>query len=110
MGARDYFDTREADEAGYEAEIERMEKQEMTTEHDYAGALEWFNRANWNENIKEIHAIRHALKLAKRLQEEPSDDMRAIIGHQAAQVGFLAKNIFKAVVDQLMKEVGDAVI
>ena len=61
----------------------------MTTEHDYAAALEWFDArqkvsqgkieefcVKHPDQIRHKDAIRHALKIAEKLMGEPDYDSR----------------------------------
>jgi len=90
----------------------------MTTEHDYAKALEYVDNviapavSGFTEDKPSIQAIRHALKLAEKLQEGPSSEMARIgvtIGMSARLGGsytwdkYMA-DLFKAMRDQMLKE------
>lgn len=82
----------------------------MTTQHDYAGAIEYahdledyneFAYMHWYEDHRA--AILHALRLAEALQKGPSEGM--------AKAGWQTNGepieTFKAMIEQLYKEISD---
>lgn len=69
-------------------------------------ALNWFNRANWDERVPCIHAIRYALKLAAKLEQEPSEGM--LIAGRYANVGPRSSvhgYIWEAMLEQAKREI-----
>lgn len=93
----------------------------MTTQHDYAGAIDWFNqtygeltsRVLSGRDIKRyaaLKAILHALRLAEALQNGPSEGMMDAgykTGVQKDDVCFCGTPLetFKAMIEQLDKEI-----
>lgn len=78
--------------------------------HDYKAALEWFNRANWDERVPEIHATRHALLIADKLMQEPSREMidaGVATWLREHETGLANAAEWKATRDQMLKEISD---
>lgn len=85
----------------------------MTQPHDYAAALADMEACLTPSSIargyshvkgcedKTVLAIRHALKVADRLMQEPSTDMLITIG------GYDPHSIFESLRDQLLAEAGE---
>ena len=53
----------------------------------------------------ELEAIRHALLLADKMMQEPSEEMRMAALNDCAHGGYIGK--FKAMRDQALKEIED---
>lgn len=76
-------------------------------QHDYAQALENFNRGSFDYEDRDT--IRHALRFAEKMMQEPSEGMLAeaeekdILYHKVAS----ADEIFTAMRDQALKELGE---
>lgn len=88
----------------------------MTTKHDYKAALVDFNSAQIDTEMPTqalvlvsydtIYAIEHALKIADKLMQEPSEGMTdAAINSYAENGKFALVSHFKAMRDQMLKEV-----
>lgn len=91
----------------------------MTDKHDYATALGPIEYETELRKVRgfestplsdtQLAAIRHALKVADKLSHPPSESMKVEVARAMLSSGSLEdRDVFKAMVEQLLKEVNNA--